>query len=80
VPKNNPKKPSLHYRRKLARLLREIDVGLADADAERVHDAEQVFAELLKVRTPPSLAALQRQTRKFSQAKIRRLIREAQHR
>ena len=35
------------YHAKRAALLRDIDAGLADIEAGRVHDGEEVFAELL---------------------------------
>ena len=40
------------YQEKRAALLRDIDAGLADLDAGRVHDGEAVFAELLGEEEP----------------------------
>jgi putative addiction module CopG family antidote len=36
------------YQEKRAALLSDIDIGLADVEAARIHDGEEVFAELLK--------------------------------
>jgi putative addiction module CopG family antidote len=40
------------YQEKRAALLRDIDAGLADIEAGRVHDGEEVFAELLGEKEP----------------------------
>jgi putative addiction module CopG family antidote len=40
------------YQEKRAALLRDIDAGLEDIEAGRVHDAEEVFAELLGEKEP----------------------------
>ena len=40
------------YQDKRAALLRDIDAGLADLEAGRVHDGEQVFAELIGEEEP----------------------------
>ena len=40
------------YREKRAALLRDIDAGLADIEAGRVYDGEEVFAELLREKEP----------------------------
>jgi predicted transcriptional regulator len=40
------------YQEKRAALLRDIDAGLADLEAGRVHDGEEVFAELLGEEEP----------------------------
>ena len=40
------------HQEKRAALLRDIDVGLADLEAGRVHDGEAVFAELLGEEEP----------------------------
>lgn len=40
------------YQEKRADLLRALDAGLADLEAERLFDGEEVFAELLGERTP----------------------------
>ena len=42
------------YQEKRAALLRDIDEGLADLDAARVHDGEEVFSELLGKEEPTS--------------------------
>ncbi len=40
------------YQEKREALLREVDAGLADIEAGRVSDGEEVFAELLKGEEP----------------------------
>jgi antitoxin ParD1/3/4 len=40
------------YQEKRAALLRDIDAGLADIEAGRVYDGEEVFAELLRDEEP----------------------------
>ena len=40
------------YQEKRAALLRDIDTGLEDIEAGRVHDGEEVFAELLGEKEP----------------------------
>jgi putative addiction module CopG family antidote len=40
------------YQEKRAALLRDIDAGLADIEAGRVYDGEEVFAELLGEKEP----------------------------
>ena len=40
------------YQEKRAALLRDIDAGLADVEAGRVYDGEEVFAELLGEKEP----------------------------
>ena len=40
------------YREKRAALLRDIEAGLADVEAGRVYDGEEVFAELLREKEP----------------------------
>ena len=40
------------YQEKRTALLRDIDAGLADIEAGRVYDGEEVFAELLREKEP----------------------------